>query len=250
MFMRRALYTVLLVALLTIPAALTAGTAAASSPAARIAHPGATVRAIGQTQCAKPLAERSGNWLCPDSLIPASTASSNEGYCRMQGCWSVYSEVASGYSATGYFGYGDTQLGEVQLYFEVELNGAQSRSRPVRFESSAAVVNLIFEGNRLSYTHRYPAGIPVGGAGNSHLAGDIPAGETVQWTPNGYKAYYDNASEQSVWHEWSWNMADYPGTWYFWAKSVKFDRVGKTTYHFGHDDDLGEDPAGSGYSNG
>jgi hypothetical protein len=196
MFMRRALYTILLITALTIPVALTAGTAgAASSPTARIAaagqYPGATVSAIGQSQCAKPLAERSGNWLCPANPIPASTASSNEGYCKIQGCWNVYSEVASGYSATGYFGYGDTQLGEVQLYFEVTLKGAQSVSKPVRFESSAAVVNLIFEGNRLLYTPRYPAGISVGGAGNSHLAGNIPAGETVQWTPNGYKAYYN-----------------------------------------------------------
>jgi len=120
MFPRRAPHTILLIALLIIPAALTAGTAAAASSAtARIAaagqYPGATVNAIGQSQCAKPLAERSGNWLCPASPIPASIASSNEGYCKIQGCWYVYSEVASGYSATGYFGYGDRQLGEVQL---------------------------------------------------------------------------------------------------------------------------------------
>jgi hypothetical protein len=38
---------------------------------------------------------------------------------------------------------------------------------------------------------------------------------------------------------------------YFWAKSVKFVNVGKGIYHFGHDDDLGENPAaGSGYFNG
>ena len=255
MFMRRALYTILLIAPLTIPVALTGGTAAATSyPTARIAatgqFPGAAVSAVGQSQCAKPLAERSGNWLCPARPIPASTASSSGGYCRKQGCWYVYSVTKSGYSATGYFGYDDTQLGEVQLYFEVTLNGAHSVSRPVRFESSAAVVNLIFEGNRLLYTPRYPAGTQVGSAGNSHVAGNIPAGETVQWTPNGYKAYYNLASEQSVWHEWSWNMADYPGTWYFWAKSVKFVDVGEGTYHFGDDDDLGENPAGSGYSNG
>ena len=52
MFMRRALYTILLITALTIPVALTAGTAgAASSPTARIAaagqYPGATVSAIG-----------------------------------------------------------------------------------------------------------------------------------------------------------------------------------------------------------
>jgi hypothetical protein len=255
MFMRRALYTILPTALLTIAAALTAGTArAALSPTSSLAakghYPGATVSAVGQSQCAKPLAERSGNWLCMVNPVSARTATSDTGYCKVQGCWYVYSEVASGYSATGYFGYDDQQLGVVQLYFEVVLNGAESRSKPVRFESSAAVVNLIFEGNRLLYTHRHPAGVPVGGAGNSHLAGNVPAGETVQWTPKGYRAYYDKAPEQSVWHEWNWNMADYPGTWYFWAKSVKFDRVGKTTYHFGHDDDLGEDPAGTGYSDG
>lgn len=251
--MRRALYAILLMALLAIPAALTAGAAAAaSSMEARIAatgqYPGAAASAVGQSQCAKPLAGRSGNWLCMVNPVSARTAV--EGYCKMHGCWSVYSVTKSGYSATGYFGYGDTQLGEVQLYFEVTLKGAQSVSKPVRFESSAAVVNLIFEGNRLLYTPRYPAGTPVGGAGNSHLAGNIPAGETVQWTPNGYKAYYNKASEQSVWHERNWNMADYPGTWYFWAKSVKFVGVGEGTYHFGQDDDLGENPAGNGYSNG
>ena len=128
MFMRRALYAILLIALLTIPAALTAGTAAAaSSPTARIAaagqYPGATVSAIGQSQCAKSLAGRSGNWLC--MVDPVSARTTVEGYCKVQGCWYVYSEVASGYSATGYFGYGDTQLGVVQLYFEVVLKGAQ-----------------------------------------------------------------------------------------------------------------------------
>ena len=45
-------------------------------------------------------------------------------------------------------------------------------------------------------------------------------------------------------------MADYPGTWYFWATSVTLVDVGKGTYHFGQDDDLGENPAESGYSNG
>lgn len=253
--LRRAVYTIILIALLAVPAALTAGTAAAaSSPTARSAaagkYPGGIVSSAGQSQCARPQAERLGNWLCMVNPIPADTASSNKGYCKIQGCWYVYSVTKSGYSATGYFGYGDTLLGKVQLYFEVTLNGAQSRSKPVRFEASAAVVNMIFEGNRFLYTSKHPAGTPVGGARNSHHAGNVPAGKTVQWTPNGYKAYYNKASEQSVWHEWNWNMADYPGTWYFWAKSVKFVNVGKGTYHFGHDDDLGEDPAGSGYSNG
>jgi len=36
----------------------------------------------------------------------------------------------------------------------------------------------------------------------------------------------------------------------FLAKSVKFIDVGSGIYHFGQDDDLGENPAGSGYSNG
>jgi hypothetical protein len=48
-----------------------------------------------------------------------------------------------------------------------------------------------------------------------------------------------------------------PGTWpttlapgISGPKIVTFVNVGKGTYHFGHDDDLGENPADSGYSNG
>ena len=54
----------------------------------------------------------------------------------------------------------------------------------------------------------------------------------------------------SVWHQWSWHMAGYPGTWYFYATSVLIHRIDHgNTYHFGNDKNLGQNPAGGG-SNG
>jgi hypothetical protein len=102
----------------------------------------------------------------------------------------VSSVTNSEYSATGYLGYGDTQLGKVTLFFQVSLNGRRSVSRPVRFESTIGVRDLVIEGNRLYYDSNWPAGHPVSPSVFAHhSSGNVVGGELAQWAPNGYKAY-------------------------------------------------------------
>jgi hypothetical protein len=263
MLMPRALYNItLFIILFTIPATLSAGIAAAtpSSPArlttART-HPGAMVSTIGQSQCARPLADRTGNWLCtatPAAQAQAARAVNDElpasGYCKVSGCWYVNSVTDSEYSATGYFGYGNRQLGKVTLFFRVKLTGITSISKPVRFESTIGVRDLVMEGDRLYYDKNWPQGHPVSPSVFAHHnSGNVNGGKLAQWTPNGYKAHPAPVYVGSVWHQWSWHMAGYPGTWYFYATSVLIHRINHgNVYHFGSDKNLGQNPAGGGWN--
>jgi hypothetical protein len=69
----------------------------------------------------------------------------------------------------------------------------------------------------------------------------------VQWTPNGYKAYENTVQHGSVVHQWDWEMAEYPGVWWVYGKSVKFDLT-SSSYRFGSATYLGDQPVGAGWS--
>ena len=231
--MRQALHVTLFIALLTVPALLAPGTAAAApSTPGRLTtartHPSPAVTAPGKSQCARPLAERTGNWLClatPAAQAHAARSVNDEmpasGYCKISGCWYVSSVTDSEYSATGYFGYGSRQLGKVTLFFRVRLNGVTSVSKPVRFESTIGVRDLVMEGDRLYYDKNWPQGHPVSPRVFAHHScGNVNGDRLAQWTPNGYRAKPPPVYVGSVWHQWSWQMAGYPGTWFFYATSV------------------------------
>lgn len=169
-------------------------------------------------------------------------------HCSGKGCWNVYSGTLSDFSGSGYFGHGPATLGKVELYYQVSLNGGQSISKPVQFTATTGVASLEIEGDRLYYSKDHPEGKPVND-GNKfafYTKRNISAHDTVQWLPNGYKAYEPTVQHGSVAHEWVWTMAEFPGNWYFYAKSVKFDKT-QSSYRFGSSTYLGDDPVGSGY---
>jgi hypothetical protein len=259
--MGRSFFRLLLLLPLIVAVTVTVGVVAPAAASARQGTPGGTSSASAtgstQAQCGRPVGERAGAWLCmvtPAVQAQAARAAAvglpASGYCRISGCWYVSSVTNSEYSATGYFGYGDTRLGKVTLFFQVSLNGRQSGSKPVRFESTIGVRDLVIEGNRLYYDSKWPAGHPVSPSVFAHhSSGNVAGGELAQWAPNGYKAYPPPVYVGSVWHQWSWQMADYPGTWYFYATSVLIYRINQgSIYHFGSDEELGQNPAGSGWN--
>jgi hypothetical protein len=216
-------------------------------------------------QCDVPVSERIGQWVCLDEAASqqasearqaerARTADAGEPvrplrYCSGKGCWARYNVADSDFSGKGTFGYGTTPIGSVTLYYEVKLNGGESRSKPVNFTSTAPTKSLHIEGDRLYYSQAYPGGNPVndGDEFNSWHRGAFPAHQTVQWTPNGYKAYENTVQHTSVVHEWVWTHPSYRGAWYFYAKSIKAHRQSSGAYHFGGETDLGRTPVGSGY---
>ena len=259
--MGRSFFRLLLLVSLIVAVTVTGGVIAPATASARQGASGPTsgASAVGSTQaqCGRSAGERAGAWLCmaPQAVQAQAARAADVGlpasrYCKISGCWHVSSVTNSEYSATGYFGYGDRQLGKVTLFFQVSLNGRQSVSKPVRFESTIGVRDLVIEGNRLYYDSNWPAGHPVSPSVFAHhSSGNVTGGKLAQWTPNGYKAFPPPAYVGSVWHQWSWQMAGYPGTWYFYATSVLIYRINQgSIYHFGSDEELGQNPAGSGWN--
>lgn len=220
------------------------------------------VAAAGRAECDKPLAQRKGAWMCPVSpseqrkaierkrakgLLKASPQAS---YCFEWGCWYVYDTVTSDFSGDGWFGWGDETLGLAGFFYEVKLNGAQSISKPVIFSSSVGAQDVIMEGERLYYSTAHPEGAPVSdGATRSYYGpvGPVPASQEMFWEPNGYKAYENTVAHGSVVHQWSWTMSGYPGNWWAFAKSAKFDMT-PSSYRFTVPSNLGQEPLGAAWS--
>lgn len=251
---------------------LTTGVAQAAQPARQAAYRDGIAQAAqpdyysiqvttsGQAQCAKPVARRSGPWMCPsspavqartyDEFRVADTPAEEGGTCNAQGCWNVYSTTESDFSTTGSYGWED-QLGTAKMYFELRLKGAQSISKPVRFQATTAVSSLVFEGERLYYSAAHPEGNGVEDGRTMSFTSPKahPADAVAQWEPNGYKAYENTVQVGGVVHQWTWTLYDYPGSWYLWAKSVKFDRHPKSAviYQFNDPFDLAEPPSQAGW---
>jgi hypothetical protein len=70
-----------------------------------------------------------------------------------------------------------------------------------------------------------------------------------QWLPNGYVAYEDTVQTGSVVHEMVWTVAGYPGNWYWYFKSVKFNLTG-SSYRFGSVSARPSSAEAAGYHNG
>ena len=244
-----------------LPPVSTASAEPTPQPAGHRDYTGIAVSAVGEEQCAEPVDRRAGSWMC---LAPAAEqersraaaaaahpiAERRDGHCSAKGCWDVYSAVDSDFHTTGYFGYGGKQLGTAELYFEVKLNGAMSRSKPVYFIPSTSIRSLEIEGERLYYSAHHPEGHPVRpDTWNAYTHGPIGAHQRVDWTPNGYKAYENTVQIGSVVHEWVWTKSGYPGNWWLFGKSVKFNRT-SSSYRFGSSTYLGKDPVGAGWHAG
>lgn len=244
-------------AALAAPAAAHAQTGGPSGP--RDYADGVQVATVGAARCDEPVSRRTGNWLCLSSPagqatgLRAATAGRGpavralSGHCTAQGCWDVYSAVDSDFYTTGYFGYGGRTLGTVELYFEVKLTGAQSRSKPVYFIPSTSVRSLEIEGERLYYSSAHPEGKPVRpSTWSAYTHGAVAAGQRVDWRPNGYKGYENTVQHGSVVHEWVWTKSGYSGDWWLYGKSVKFDRT-SSSYRFGSSTYLGKSPVAAGW---
>jgi hypothetical protein len=87
------------------------------------------------------------------------------------------------------------------------------------------------EGDRLYYSKAHPNGEPVdnGDKRGYKIFHNVPGGLTETWN---YKAYEKTVQHGSVVVQWDFKMHDYYGTWWAWAKSVKFDKT-RSSYRFG-----------------
>lgn len=241
----------------------------AITPAAQAASSSATSTASsGADQCSLSVSKRSGAWICDgtasetaalrdkldrlglrkkarSATAQASSASAavtplsvpTSSYCPHTGaCWAQYSLTDSDFYGTADYGYGTKPLGIISYYFEVKLNGAQTISKPVWFQSSRGLKQVTFEGERLYISAAHPEGNPVSPSTYSVYGPvtNVPAGAQTSWTPSGYKSYENTTQWVSVVHEVTWEdpSSSYPGHWHWYAKSIKAKRIGSGIYYF------------------
>lgn len=135
-------------------------------------------------------------------------------------------------------------------YFELKLNEAQSISKPVLFVSNRGVRNLIISGERLYCSSKYPGGAPVdGGKTLSPYGPHSPAAnQKVYWVPNGYKSYENTVAVATIAHQFTWQDPSFPGTWFFYVKSIKFAKQSGGGYKFESVGSLPSSPDAGGYN--
>jgi hypothetical protein len=213
-------------------------------------------------QCTRPLSRRHGGWACPAPggvstirAFPAeeTNAADTAGPCSVAGCWKRFGITHVEFKGKGFYGNGVSQIGEVTFFVTIRMRGAQSLSKPVRFTSSAATSQMVFEGERLYLSESHKAGKPVQlkDGSSSHgitLSGPHAPGQPVTWEPNGYKSYETTAERATIVTEFNWNDPVYPGPWYFYVKSPALTRNSAADrYDFHSATDLPESWYGSGH---
>jgi hypothetical protein len=223
----------------------------------------AIIETSGSDQCDHPLAERTNAWVCPassPSVSPADTvsigrsekASAAAEACSVSGCWDRVGAAEVEFLGQGTYGFGRTRLGNVKFHILINMNGAQSISKPVQFESTRGVRNLIMEGVRLYVSAAYPQGHPVQGKSThaAYVRKSVAANSQAEWKPNGYKSFENTTTYASIQHTFSWQdvSSGYPGKWFFVVKSPKAEHHVDDKDHKYWFDDVNDLPANWYYS--
>lgn len=202
----------------------------------------------GSDQCGKATSQRVGNWVCPaapSASTPMKAAYTN--YCDPIICWYKYDQKSADVGGSDYWGYGGTQLGNVDVYAGFQLQGAQTVSYPVQYRNSGDTTNVVFTGDLLNAAPGVE-GTQVSGKFSLYNAGNVPAGTMATWDPNGYKSYDNTMWDHSQVHEWTWNAPGYPGSWYIYAKSTCTHTFDQINYEFYAVDQLPANPDGNGWN--
>lgn len=112
----------------------------------------------------------------------------------------------------------------MEFHFKVTISGYATKSTYVWFRSTRGVRALVFTGDRLYLSAKYPGGAPVngGGAYRTYPYGNVSANTTASWL-NGYGSYENTVQYASIVHQYSWKdtSSQYPGLWYVYAKSLR-----------------------------
>lgn len=258
----------LLVALtLVCMATVTSTSAAVAQPSAAEGGTPATtltVEATGSDQCSLGVEEREGAWICPDATTTSRPANwiskaagevrAESGVCSALGCYYYYDSTMAYFDGAGQYGYGGTKLGDIYLYVEDYFSGGSSTSKRFQFESTRGIRTINASGERLYFSSAHPEGYPVSGGATYKVwgvHGPYGAGALVTaWGTTGYTAYEGTAAWAGIAHQFEWTdpSSSYPGTWWVWWKSPKFQRQSSGQYTVSNPPAMGSSWYGSGWT--
>ncbi|MEU7620574.1 hypothetical protein AB0M91_19770 [Micromonospora rifamycinica] len=240
--------------------------AAAQPPASEVGSAGTaqTVGAAGSDQCSVDVKARKGAWVCPDATSSgrpknwtdkrANQAALLSGVCSALGCYYYSDSTMAYFDGAGQYGYGGTKLGDVYLYVEDYFSGGSSTSKRFQFESTRGIRTINASGERLYFSSTHPEGYPVSGGGTFKTwgaHGPYAAGTLVTaFGSTGYTAYEGSVAWAGIAHQFQWTdpSSAYPGTWYMWWKSPKFQRQSSGQYTVSNPPAMGSSWYGSGWN--
>ncbi|MEV0734283.1 hypothetical protein [Polymorphospora sp. NPDC050346] len=201
-------------------------------------------------QCALPVGERQGPWLCGNPETPPQV---NAGVCSTLGCWYYNANYWAEFSGDGLYGYGGTHLGAVEFFFQVRFAGSTSTSRPFQLESTRGTRNVRATGERIYFSSARPEGWPVsdGATYRTWTGGTYSAYTLINaFGSGGYSLSAASVAHAGVAHQWDWMdpSSAYPGRWWFFIKSPKFARNSAGAYILANPPEMGAAWYGSGWS--
>ncbi|HET7397932.1 MAG TPA: hypothetical protein VFJ94_05360 [Intrasporangium sp.] len=207
----------------------------------------------------------------PATVAATTTASTTaggdgiNGWCNATGCWYFWNTdsplyIHSEFDAVGSYGSCDingcvgigTQQIHIGLFTIVDYLTGGSTFVKVQNQHStkdAATKGNIWYDSNLLVNSTYPSGTKCGTSAQS-AALDKAAGTTMSW--DGLVLNQCAYQTQATFHEVFWRDYNYPGRWYYFAKSAKFTHEIGYQSHYQGDWDTPSGPltpAGGGWQN-
>ena len=213
------------------------------------------VHTVGQDQCGRPAAKRTGRWVCPGTgphqaqKRSSVTPDSENETCSAFGCWDYVNTAKAEFFGDGAYGYGGSILGYTTFRITLTWSGGDSKSKPFRFESTRGVRNLEMSGERIYFSSKYPQGHPAEGGDTYQVfkAGNVNANTAKDAWTNGYAHYAKKVDYGGVAHQYQWEDGEVDGTWWTYVNSPKFASNSSGAYKCSNPPKMGTDWYGSGY---
>lgn len=198
-------------------------------------------------QCGRPVAERVGNWYCARPAVALVAAVQQPGHCTVSGCYRRYNDFRADFQSTsGVWGYGDTTLGNTDLYVAWQLTGAQIQARPVRYRNTTTTTEVVFSGSLLNAAPGKD-GSEIAGSFGLYVAGEVPGATWRAWAPNGHVSHDRQNWDRTQVIQVSWKHPEFPGYWYAFVKSPSARSTDMATWRFYSADQLPANPFGGGH---
>lgn len=220
--------------------------------------------AAQHAQCAAPVVQRRGHWVCPDANpglahamlmrhLATHAAAPTDSYCENSAlnCWFVYGTAQASYFGGGSFGVGTQVLGSVSFEVDLTLNGGQIRSKPVQFSPTVDTIDTTVDGVLSNAKQGIPPNPDQSTVGTFVLGGTgvVVANTNVYWTPNGYVSFNVRYRTKAHVHAFAWSVAGQTGGWYAWQASPIAYTADSViwAFHTAHPQDLNSPHNQAGY---
>ena len=110
-------------------------------------------------QCAKPVKERTGGWMC----LSEATVTPNFSSCSFVGCWTYQANYWASFHGDGLYSWEDSILGFTDVDVQIKFTGGSHTSRPYTFRSTRGTRTVDAVGESLYFSAAHASEHPADG---------------------------------------------------------------------------------------